>query len=154
MQVRLLKNISRDIIHPLVIHWGTSIWISISLAHCITQKNHFFTSAQPIGSRSPVLVHMHVHSTDLLSHYITQESHMEFLINSSTQRRVIHHLHLCSHDNAPSTLGFHTFTLCSATGMSNSTDHLSHYVTQENHLELFSTLCMEEVISTFQLCLR
>jgi hypothetical protein len=128
--------------------------MSISLAHCITQKNHFFTSAQPLGSRSPVLVHRHVHSTDLLSHCITQESHLEFLVNSSAQRRLIHHLHFCSHDDAPSTLGFHTFTLCSATGTSNSADHLSHYVTQENHLEFFSTLCMEEVISTFQLCLR
>jgi hypothetical protein len=76
--------------------------MSISLAHCITQKNHFFTSAWPLGSRSLVLVHRHVHSTDLLSHCITQESHLEFLINSSTQRRLIHHLHFCSHDNAPS----------------------------------------------------
>jgi hypothetical protein len=125
--------------------------MSISLAHCITQKNHFFTSAQPLGSRSPVLVHRHVHSTDLLSHCITQESHLEFLINSSAQRRLIHHLHLCSHDDAPNTLGFHTFTLCSATGTSNSTDLLSHCVTQENHLEFFSTLCKEEAISTFQL---
>jgi hypothetical protein len=91
---------------------------------CITQKNHFFTSA-PLGSRSPVLVHRHVHSTDLLSHCITQESHLEFLVNSSAQRRLIHHLHFCSHDDAPSTLGFHTFTLCSATGTSNSTDRLS-----------------------------
>jgi hypothetical protein len=128
--------------------------MSISLAHCITQKNHFFTSAQPLGSRSPVLVHMHVHSTNLLSHCITQESHLEFLINSSAQRRLIHHLHFCSHDDAPSTLGFHTFTLCSATGTSNSADLLSHCVTQENHLEFFSTLCKEEAISTFQLCLR
>jgi hypothetical protein len=89
--------------------------MSISLAHCITQKNHFFTSAQPLGSRSPVLIHRHVHSTDLLSHCITQESHLEFLINSSAHRRLIHHLHFCSHDDAPNTLGFHTFTLCSAT---------------------------------------
>jgi hypothetical protein len=95
--------------------------MSISLAHCITQKNHFFT-------RSPVLVHRHVHSTDLLSHCITQESHLEFLVNSSAQRRLIHHLHFCSHDDAPNTLGFHTFTLCSATGTSNSTDRLSHRI--------------------------
>jgi hypothetical protein len=79
---------------------------------------------------------------------------MEFLINSYAQRRLIHHLHLCSHDDAPSTLGFHTFTLCSATGTSNSADLLSHYVTQENHLELLLTLCKEEVISMFHLCLR
>jgi hypothetical protein len=95
--------------------------MSISLAHCITQRNHFFT-------RSPVLIHMHVHSTDLLSHCITQESHLEFLVNSSAQRRLIHHLHFFSHDDAPNTLGFHTFTLCSTTGTSNSADHLSHRI--------------------------
>jgi hypothetical protein len=127
--------------------------MSISLDHFITQKNHFFTSAQPLGSCSPVLIHLHIHSTNLLSHCITQEIHMEFLANSFDQRRLIHHLHFCSHDDAPNTLGFHTFTLCSTTGMPNSTDHLSHCITQENHLEFFSNLCMEEVISTFQICL-
>jgi hypothetical protein len=71
----------------------------ISLAHCITQKNHFFTSTQPLGSHSPMLVHRHVHSTDLLSYCITEESHLEFLVNSSAQRRLIHHLHFCSHEN-------------------------------------------------------
>jgi hypothetical protein len=91
------------------------------MAHCITQKNQIFT-------RSHVLVHRHVHSTDLLSHCLTQENHLEFLVNSAAQRRLIHHLHLCSHDDAPNTLGFHTFTLFSATGTSNSTDHLSHWI--------------------------
>jgi hypothetical protein len=92
--------------------------MSISLAHC-TQKNHFFTCL-------PLLVRRHIHSTNLLSHCITHESHMEFLDNSSAQRRIIHHLHLCSHDDAPNTLGFHTFTLCSATCTSNSADRVSH----------------------------
>jgi hypothetical protein len=128
--------------------------MSISLAHCITQKNHFFSSAQPLGSRSLVLIHRHVHSIDLLSHCITQESHLDFLVNSSAQRRLIHHLRLRSHDNAPNTLVFHTFTLCSATYTSNSAYLLSHCITHENHLEFFSTLCKEEVISTFLLCLR
>jgi hypothetical protein len=95
--------------------------MSISLAHFITQRNHFLT-------HSPMLVHMHIHSTDLLSHCITQESHLEFLVNSYTQRRLIQHLHLCSHDDAPNTLGFHMFTLCSATITSNSTDRLSHKI--------------------------
>jgi len=122
--------------------------MSTSLAHCITQKNHFFNSALSLGSRSHVLVHRHVYSTELLSHCITQESHMEFLVNSSAQRRLIHHLHFCSHDDAPITLGFHTFTLCSATGTSNYVDLLSHCITQENHLEFFSTPCKEEAIST------
>ena len=71
---------------------------------------------------------MHVHSTDLLSHCITQETHLEFIINSSAQRRLINHLHLCYHDDAPNTLGFHTFTLCLATGMSNSKNCLSHRI--------------------------
>jgi hypothetical protein len=88
-----------------------------------------------------VLVHRHVHSTDLLSHCITQESHLEFLVKSSSQRRIIHHLHLCSHDDAPNTLGFHTFTLCSATGTSNSADHLSHCVyTRESSGVLLNSL--------------
>jgi hypothetical protein len=104
--------------------------MSISLAHCITQKNKIFT-------RSPVLVHRHVHSTDLLSHYLTQESHLEFLVNFVAQRRLIHHLHFCSHDDAPSTFGFHTFTLCSATGTSNSTDHLSHWIIIWSSSQLF-----------------
>jgi hypothetical protein len=95
--------------------------MSISLAHCITHKSQIFT-------RSPVLVHKHVHSTDLHSHCLTQENHLELLVNFVAQRRLIHHLHSCSHDDAPSTLGFHTFTLCSATGTSNSTDRLSHWI--------------------------
>jgi hypothetical protein len=80
--------------------------MSISLAHFITQKNHFFTSAQPLGSRSPVIVHRHVHSTDLIFHCITHESHLEFLINSSAQRRLIHHLHFCSHEMHPTLWDF------------------------------------------------
>jgi hypothetical protein len=85
-----------------------------------------------------VLIHRHVHSTDILSHCITQESHLEFLINYPSQRRIIHHLHLCSHDDAPNTLGFHTFTLCSTKGTSNSANLLSHCITWENHLKFFS----------------
>jgi hypothetical protein len=103
--------------------------MSIYLAHYITQTNHFFT-------RPPVLVHRHVHSTDLLSHCITQESHLE-LVNSFSQRRLIHHLHFCSHDDAPNTLGFHTFTLCSATGTSNSADLLSHKIIIWSSSQLF-----------------
>jgi hypothetical protein len=128
--------------------------MSISLAHCIAQNNHFFTSARPLGSHSPVLVHRHIHSTYLIFHCITWESHLEFRVNSSAHRRLIHHLYLCSHDDAPNTFGFHTFTFYKTTGTSNYANLLSHYVTQENHLEFFSTICMEEVISTFQICLR
>jgi hypothetical protein len=95
--------------------------MSISLAHYITQKNQIFT-------RSPVLVHRHVHSTDLVSHCLTHENHLEFLVNSVAQRRLINHLHFCSHDDAPNTLGFHTFTLCSTTITSNSIDPLSHWI--------------------------
>jgi hypothetical protein len=51
-----------------------------------------------------------------------------FLVNSAAQRRLTHHLHFCSHDDAPNTLGFHTFTLCSTTGTSNSSDRLSHWI--------------------------
>ena len=96
-----------------------------------------------LGSHSPGLIHRHIHSIDLLSHSLTHESHMEFLINSAAQRRLIHHLHFCSHDDAPNTLGFHTFTLCLARGTSNSTDLLSHCFTHENHMDFFSNLCKE-----------
>jgi hypothetical protein len=51
-----------------------------------------------------------------------------FLVNFVAQRRLTHHLHFCSHDDAPSTLGFHLFTLCLATSTSNSSDHLSHWI--------------------------
>jgi hypothetical protein len=51
-----------------------------------------------------------------------------FLVNSVAQRRLTHHLHFCSHDDAPNTLGFHTFTLCLATSTSNSLDRLSHWI--------------------------
>jgi hypothetical protein len=95
--------------------------MSISLAHCIIQKNQIFT-------RSPVLVHRHVHSIDLLSHCLTHENHLEFLVKSAAQRRLMHHLHFYSRDNAPITLGFHMFTLCSATCTSNSTYRLSHWI--------------------------
>jgi hypothetical protein len=138
--------------------------MSISLAHYITHKNQFFTS-------SPVIVHMHTHSTYLLSHCITQESHLEFLVNSATQRRLINNIHLCSHDDAPNTLVFHTFTLCSATCTPNSADRLSHRiiiwsssqlsewrrsslsssaVSDKNHisfLESFSQVCKLEKVS-------
>jgi hypothetical protein len=112
------------------------------MVHCITQRNHFFT-------RSLVLVHRHVHSTYLLSHSITQESHLEFLINSYAQRRLIHHLHFYSHEDAPNTLGFHTFTLCSTTGTSNSVDHLSHRIIIWSSSQLSelrrSSLCSKSV---------
>jgi hypothetical protein len=95
--------------------------MSISLAHCITKNNHIFT-------RSHVLVHRHDHSIDLLSQCLTQENRLKFLVNFAAQRRLIHHLHLCSHDDALNTLGFHTVTLCSATSTSNSTDCLFHWI--------------------------
>ena len=50
------------------------------------------------------------------------------LVNFAAQRRLKHYLHLCSHDDAPNTLGFHVFTLCSTTGTSNSTECLSHWI--------------------------
>jgi hypothetical protein len=45
--------------------------------------------------------------------------------------------------------------MCSSTCMSNSTDLLSHCITQENNLELIiSTLCLEEANTSFHLCLK
>jgi hypothetical protein len=79
--------------------------------------------------------HVHLCSstgTSTLQIFFPTASHKRiiwsFLINSTAQRRLIHRLHLCSHDDAPNTLGFHMFTLCSAIGTSNSTDCLSHWI--------------------------
>jgi hypothetical protein len=71
----------------------------------------------------------------------------------SAQRRLIHRFLLClitmhlAHGNSH-------IHLCSTTGTSNSSDLLSHCVTQENHLEFFSTLCKEEANTMFQFCLK
>jgi hypothetical protein len=117
-------------IHPIVLihYWNIhrDVHISGSL--------HYIE--EPAFTCSHVLVHRHIHSTDLLSHCITQESQMDFLIKSAAQRRLIHLLHLCSHEDAPSTLGFHTFTLCSATSTSISTDRLSHRIIIWSSFEL------------------
>jgi hypothetical protein len=71
-------------------------------------------------------------STSTLQIFIPTASHRiiiwSLLVKSSSQRRLIHHLHLFSHEDAPNTLGFHTFTLYSATCTSNSTDFLSHWI--------------------------
>jgi hypothetical protein len=79
--------------------------------------------------------HVHLCSstgTSTLQIFFPTASHRRiiwsFLVNSVAQRRLIHHLHFCSHDDAPNTLGFHMFTLCSATGTSNSADHISHWI--------------------------
>jgi hypothetical protein len=104
--------------------------MSIYMAHYITQKNRIFT-------HSPVLVHRDVHSTDILSHCLTLENHMDFHVNYVAQRRLIHYIHLCSHDDAPNTLGFHMFILCSTTSTSNSTDRLSHWIIIWSSYQLF-----------------
>ena len=57
-----------------------------------------------------------------------EENHLEFSRQLGYSDRIIHHIHVCSHDDAPNALGFHTFTLCSAIGTSNSTDRLSHCI--------------------------
>jgi hypothetical protein len=102
--------------HPLG-HIHRAVHIFDSLHYTEELDLHMFTC-----------VHMHVHSTDLICHCQTHENHLEFLVNSADQRRLIHHLHFCSHDDGPNILGFHTFTLCSATCTSNSTNHLSHWI--------------------------
>ena len=78
--------------------------------------------------------HVHLCSstgTSTLQIFFPTASHRSIiwslLVNSVAQRRLIHHLYFCSHDDAPNTLGFYTFTLCSTTSTSNSTDHLSHW---------------------------
>jgi hypothetical protein len=79
--------------------------------------------------------HVHLCSstdTSTLQIFFPTASHRRiiwsFLVSSAAQRRLIHHLHFCSHDYAPNTLGFHMLTLCSTTGTSNSTYCLSHWI--------------------------
>jgi hypothetical protein len=79
--------------------------------------------------------HVHLCSsigTSTLQIFFPTASHRRIiwslLVNSVARRRLIHHLHLYSHDDAPNTLGFHTFTLCPTTCTSNSTDFLSHWI--------------------------
>jgi hypothetical protein len=71
-------------------------------------------------------------STSTLQIFFPTNSHRRtiwsLLVNSAAQRRLIYHLHFCSHDDAPNTLGFHTFTLCSTIDTSNSTNRLSHWI--------------------------
>ena len=79
--------------------------------------------------------------TSTLQIFLPTASHRRiiwsFLVNSAAQRKLIHHLHFCSHDDAPNTLGFHTFTLCSTIGTSNSTDRLSHWIIICSSSQLF-----------------
>ena len=93
--------------------------------------------------------------TSTLQIFFPTISHMRIiwslLVNSVTQRRIIH-LHFCSHDDAPNTLGFHTFTLCSTTGTSNSTNRLSHWIiiwssyqlSEWRRSSLHSLLCLRQ----------
>jgi hypothetical protein len=137
-------------VHPLGTHPYRCPYLYLIVSH----ERTTLTSAQPLGSRSLVLIHRHVHSAYHLFHCITQGSHLEFIISTLCLEEANTSSSSLSHDDAPSFMGIHTFTLCSATSMSNSTDLLSPCITQENHLELLSTLCKEEVITTFQFCLR
>jgi hypothetical protein len=59
---------------------------------------------------------------------------MEFIISTLYSEEDNTSFHLCLR-TMHTTHGLSYVHLCSATGMSNSTDLLSHYVTQENHLE-------------------
>jgi hypothetical protein len=45
-------------------------------------KRITLTSAQPLGSRSPVLSHRHVQLNRSLSHCVSQENHLEYHLNS------------------------------------------------------------------------
>ena len=64
--------------HPLGTHPQGCPYLQLTALH----RRTTLTSAQPLGSRSPMLVHKHVHPIDLLLHCITQEIHMDFIINS------------------------------------------------------------------------
>jgi hypothetical protein len=77
---------------------------------------------------------------------------MDFIISTLCSEEANTSFHLCLITMHP-THGISHVHMCSATGTSNSGDLLSHYVTQENHLEFISILCKEEANTTFQFCL-
>jgi hypothetical protein len=78
---------------------------------------------------------------------------MEFIISTLCSEEANTSFHFCLRMMHP-THGISHVHLCSDTGTSNTTDLLSHYVTEENHLEFISTICKEEANTTFQFCLR
>jgi hypothetical protein len=102
------------------------------------------TSAQPLGSRSPVLSHRQVQLSRSLSHCVTQENHLEYHIIST----------LCTEEaNTSLSLGSCSHVLSHRHVQLRRS--LSHRITQENHLEyhIISTLCTEEANTSFHLCL-
>jgi hypothetical protein len=58
------------------------VQLNRSLSHCVSQRITL-TSAQPLGSRSPVLSHRHVQLNRSLSHCVSQENHLEYHIIST-----------------------------------------------------------------------
>jgi hypothetical protein len=57
--------------------------ISISLRLTGESSGHTLTSAQPLGSRPPVLIHSDVLLNRSLSHCVSQENHLEYHIIST-----------------------------------------------------------------------
>jgi hypothetical protein len=80
-------------------------------------------SAQPLRSCSPVLIYMHVHSTDLISHCITHESHLEFIISTLCSEEANTSYSYFSHKYAPNSWEF-TCSPC-AQPHEHPTQHIS-----------------------------
>jgi hypothetical protein len=112
------------------------------------------TSAQPLGSRSPVLSHRHVQLSRSLSHCVSQENHLEYHIIST----------LCTEENnkpitwAPSPLtGVH---IVSSQTIHPSHGHLpfsgAHNVSSPSQRERHTQLTgfPTQGHTTFHLCLR
>jgi hypothetical protein len=65
---------------------------SADLYLTVSHRRTTLTSAQPLGSRSPVLNHRHVQLSISLSHCVSQENHLEYHIIST----------LCTEDTSTS----------------------------------------------------
>jgi hypothetical protein len=62
----------------------------------VSHRRTTLTSAQALGSRSPVLSHRHVQHSRSLSHYVTQENHLEYhIISTLCTKEANTSFHLC-----------------------------------------------------------
>jgi hypothetical protein len=66
---------------------ATGMSNSIDLFLTVSHRIITLTSAQPLGSRSHVLSHMHVQLNISLSHCISQENHLEYHIISTLRTK-------------------------------------------------------------------
>jgi hypothetical protein len=108
----------------------------------VSHRRTTLTSAQPLGSRSPVLSHKHVQLSRSLYHCVTQENHLEYhIISTLSTEEANTSFHLClkmihpTH-GLPHTWVHTTFHL-SQIGTTHPT-HGLHHLTQGHNVPYLS----------------